>query len=126
MRGGRGNSILLFGPQNGAANADLHINVIAVGSARGPYHYHSEAENFYVVLEGKLEVCVEGDLYYLEKDDVAFIPPGIRHFAGTARDSLGPARVLEIYAPASHDFTIVADPPNLTVTDREKPERTGG
>lgn len=118
MRLDRGTTIKLFGPHNGATNADLHINVINLDSGRGPYHFHTAAENFYIVLEGRVEACVEGVLYYLEKDDVAFIPPGLRHFAGTAPDSPVPARVIEIYAPAGQDFNIVDDPADFTVAER--------
>jgi quercetin dioxygenase-like cupin family protein len=110
MRYDRGTQIELFGPKTGAVNADVHINVINLDSGRGPYHYHERAENFYIVLDGKVEACVEGVRYFLEKDDVAFIPPGLRHYAGTAKDSTVPARVIEIYAPAGTDFNIVDDP----------------
>ena len=110
MRYDRGTQYELFSPKNGAVNADVHINVINLDSGRGPYHYHERAENFYIVLDGKVEACVEGVRYFLEKDDVAFIPPGLRHYAGTAEDSPVPARVIEIYAPAGTDFNIVDDP----------------
>ncbi len=110
MRYDRGTQYQLFGPHNGAANADVHINVLKLDSGRGPYHYHERAENFYIVLDGKVEVLVEGVRHLLQKDDVAFIPPGLRHSAGTAADSLVPARVIEIYAPAGADFNIVDGP----------------
>lgn len=109
MRFDRGTQFRLFGPQNGAANADIHINVLNLDSGRGPYHFHERAENFYIVLDGKLEVIVEGVSHVLQKDDVAFIPAGLRHCAGTAADSSVPARVIEIYAPAGPDFNIVDD-----------------
>lgn len=121
MRYDRGTQYQLFGPQNGAANADVHINVINLDSGRGPYHYHERAENFYIVLDGKVEACVEGIRYFLEKDDVAFIPPGLRHCAGTAPDSPVPARVIEIYAPAGTDFNIVDDPFEVVDAVRDKP-----
>src|SRR5712692_7212048 len=84
MRWDRGFQLPLVGEQNGASNVDVYINVIKVGSGPGPYHYHARAENVYIVLEGTVEAVVEGQRYYLQKDDVAFIPPGLRHYAGNA------------------------------------------
>ena len=121
MRFDRGTQLKLFGPQNGASNADIHINLLKLDSGRGPYHFHERAENFYIVLDGKLEVVVEGRRHVLQKDDVAFIPPGLRHCAGTAADSPVPARVIEIYAPAGPDFHIVEDSFAVSDSANEKP-----
>lgn len=118
MRFDRGTMIRLFGEENGARNLDLHINVISVDSGPGPYHYHERAENAYIVLEGTVEIVVEGKRYYLHKDDVGFIPPGLRHYAGNAGDV--PARVIEIYAPAGTDFNIVDDPTEIVDAVPEK------
>src|SRR3954470_19670814 len=107
----RGCQVPLFGEQNGARNVDVHINVIKVGSGTGPYHYHERAENVYIVLEGIVEAVVEGKRYFLQKDDVAFIPPGLRHYAGNPGQE--PAKVIEIYAPAGQDFHIVDDPKDI-------------
>jgi mannose-6-phosphate isomerase-like protein (cupin superfamily) len=109
MRWDRGETIKLVDPDVGAANVDLHINVINVDSGPGPYHYHANSENVYVVLEGTVWAVVEGVKYVLEKDDVVFIPPGIKHAAGNGGDV--PARVIEIYAPPGPDFHIVDERP---------------
>ena len=111
MRWDRGTQHLLFAEHNGARNVDVHINVINIDSGPGPYHYHAKAENVYIVLEGTVEACVEGKRYYLHKDDVAFIPPGVKHYAGNGGDI--PAKVIEIYAPAGVDFHIVDDPTEI-------------
>jgi mannose-6-phosphate isomerase-like protein (cupin superfamily) len=108
MRHDRGTQIRLFGEENGARNIDVHINVINVDSGPGPYHFHESAENVYIVLEGEIEAVVEGERHILRKDDVAFIPPGLKHSAGNAGST--PARALEIYAPVGVDFHIVSDP----------------
>jgi quercetin dioxygenase-like cupin family protein len=113
MQLGRGTQIRLFNEDTGAHTLDVHINVINVDSGPGPYHFHKQAENIYIVLEGKAEVCVEGKRFYLERDDVGFVPPGLRHYAGTAPDSPVPARVLEIYAPHGKDYHIVDDPEEI-------------
>ena len=75
----------------------------------GPYHYHRHAENVYVVLEGVIHVVIDGRFHVLEKDDVAFIPPGVPHAAGSSGENT--AVLLEIYAPAGRDFHIVSDQP---------------
>jgi mannose-6-phosphate isomerase-like protein (cupin superfamily) len=121
MRYDRGTQYKLFGPHNGAVNADIHINVIKLDSGLGPYHFHERAENFYIVLDGKVEVIVEGVRHLLGKDDVAFIPPGLRHCAGTAAESSVPARVIEIYAPAGTDFNIVGDSLDVIDSAPDKP-----
>lgn len=107
MRYERGTTLHLVGPNDGASAIDLHINVINVDSGLGPYHYHEKAENVYIILEGRAEVIMDGERHFLEKDDVAFIPPGVPHAAGSAGD--GPVTVLEIYAPAGKDFHIISE-----------------
>ena len=109
MRLERGFTNHLVGRRNGARQVDMHINVLNHDSGMGPYHFHQDAENVYWVLEGSVEVVIDGVTHQLEKDDVAFIPPGVPHAAG----SYGGQRavVLEIYAPAGEDFHIVSDQP---------------
>jgi mannose-6-phosphate isomerase-like protein (cupin superfamily) len=84
---------------------DLHINQIEVEAGSGPLHYHKEAENAYIVLEGTLEITVEGESRLVGPNSVAWIPPGLHHSVGNAGDT--PARLIEIYAPAGPDFHIV-------------------
>lgn len=124
MRFERGTMIRLVGEENGANNLDFHINIINVDSGPGPYHYHERAENAYLVLEGTVEVVVEGTRYILRKDDVGFIPPGLRHYAGNAGDI--PARVIEIYAPSGTDFNIVDSPTEIVdaVQTKSSPEQS--
>jgi mannose-6-phosphate isomerase-like protein (cupin superfamily) len=115
MRWDRGTQLRLFGEETGAQNVDVHINILNVDSGPGPYHYHERAENVYIVLEGTIEAVVEGKRFYLTKDDVAFIPPGLRHYAGNG--GTVPAKAIEIYAPAGADFHIVDDPDPATIED---------
>lgn len=105
LRGGRGTKIKLVGPEDGAANIDFHINVLNTDSGLGPYHLHRRAENIYLVLEGTVAAVIDGVRHELKAGDVAFIPPGVPHAAGS--DGSGPARVLEVYAPAGDDFHIL-------------------
>lgn len=120
MRLERGVTHQLVGPDDGARAVDLHMNVINVDSGLGPYHYHSNAENVYVVLDGIAEVVVDGEGYFLVEGDVAFIPPGIKHAAGSA--GTGSVKVLEIYAPAGQDFHIVDFPDSVVRVARPEIE----
>lgn len=104
----RGRSVMLVNEQTGATNVDVHINHINIDSGPGERHFHAKAENVYIVLEGCLEVVVEGERHLLYPDDVGFIPPGVRHTAGNA-GTHGVCKVIEIYAPAGPDFHVVED-----------------
>jgi len=101
---GRGTVFKLVDPDIGAANADIHVNVIEPGTSRGEIHFHARAENTYLVLEGQLEVCIEGGVrHVLDVGEVGHIPPGVVHTATNARRDI-PCRIVEIYAPAGPDF----------------------
>lgn len=105
---GRGTLAMLVDERTGAHNVDVHINTINIDSGPGERHFHARAENVYIVLEGCLEVVVQGERHLLYKDDVGFVPPGIVHTAGNA-GTHGICRVIEIYAPAGKDFNVVED-----------------
>ena len=105
----------LIGPDDGARAIDVHVNVISKEAPAFPYHFHEHAENVYVVLEGTAEAIVDGVVYRLEKDDVAFIPPGVPHAAGSAGE--GPVTLLEIYAPAGKDYHRLDMPTDLRRAD---------
>ena len=107
LRAGRGTMHRLVGAEDGATGIDVHLNVINADSGLGPYHVHDHTENVYFVLDGAVEAVVAGKRLHLEANDVAYIPPGVPHAAGS--DGSGPATVLEIYAPVGRDFRILAD-----------------
>ena len=100
---GRGIGVELINPEMGCRKVDVHINVINDDSGPGEVHFHENADNVYIVLEGVLEVVVEGERHLLRKDDVGYIPAGVVHTAGSAGGH-GPTRVIEIYAPGGYDF----------------------
>lgn len=118
MRLDRGMTSHLVGERDAAEKVDLHINHLNQDSGLGPYHYHAKAENVYVVLSGIVQVVVDGKRYLLVKDDVAFLPPGVPHAAGSA--GYGPADVIEIYAPAGRDFHIIDMPESIEDVPREE------
>ncbi len=98
----RGKTLRLVDEADGAKNVDVHVNILNAGSGLGPTHYHKSAENVYIVLEGSVELVVEGRSYRLQPGEFAFIPPGVPHAAGNG--GAVPARFIEIYAPAGKDY----------------------
>ena len=108
----RGTVFRCVDPDVGSSNVDVHVNVIKAGASRGEIHYHAKAENVYIVLDGQLEVCIEGgDRHVLEVGEVGFIPPGIIHTATNARSDVA-CKIVEVYAPAGRDFHEVDDWPD--------------
>jgi mannose-6-phosphate isomerase-like protein (cupin superfamily) len=105
LRYGRGRMIRLVDAEIGAEKVDLHLNVILAGSAPGPYHLHTRAENVYHVLSGRVRIRIDGVDHDAAPGDTVFIPPGVAHSATNIGDD--DARLLEIYAPAEVDFVEV-------------------
>jgi len=101
----RGQQIPLVGPDTGAKTLDVHINLLAPGGTPGKYHYHKRSENVYIVLEGKLEVTVEGERFVLGPDDIGYVPAGLKHSASNVGDTI--VKMIEIYSPPGPDFHLV-------------------
>jgi mannose-6-phosphate isomerase-like protein (cupin superfamily) len=59
-------------------------------------HYHNKATEFYYVLEGKLEIDLDGQKGICEQGDLVMITPGTRH---KARALGGKARLLVACCP---------------------------
>lgn len=108
----RGTVFRCVDPDVGSSNVDVHVNVIKAGASRGEIHYHAKAENVYMVLDGQLEVCLEGGhRHVLDVGEVGFIPPGVVHTATNARSDIA-CKIVEVYAPAGRDFHEVEDWPD--------------
>ena len=119
LRYGRGSVEKIVDGAIGADRVDLHLNRIRAGSAPGPYHLHTEAENVYLVLAGDVVVRIDGVDHRLGAGDAAFIPPGVPHSASNVGTT--DAELIEIYAPAAVDFVEVADPGGTTPTEERRP-----
>ncbi|MGH2386219.1 MAG: cupin domain-containing protein, partial [Candidatus Limnocylindria bacterium] len=74
--------------------AEFHFN----GSAEGPevHHHDSQVDSFYV-LDGELEVTVEGSVHSAGPGTLASVPCGVRHTFRHRRG--GRSRVLNVHAP---------------------------
>ncbi len=106
LRAGRGEMLEVIGPAQGS-RLDIHVNSIRAGAGPGPYHRHTNAENFYLVLEGRVRLRIDGVDQLIGPGDSALIEPGVPHSVSVQAD--GEARLIEIYAPASPDFIAVEE-----------------
>lgn len=93
----RGDVVALVDGDTGAQHVDVHINILHAGGPRGRYHYHPVSENIYIVLQGTGRFVAEGQEYPLKKDDIVFIPPGVKHSL-SAHDDV-PLMLVEIFSP---------------------------
>lgn len=108
LRGGRGLSYKLLEPSVGCAGLVLQENVIRPGTDAGPYHYHSNADNIYYILEGTGRATVDGKVFDVRGGDTLFIPANEPHdVSNTGPDDL---RLIECKFPADSDFIIVDRP----------------
>ena len=105
MKRDKGTAYDLVGVADGARRVDVHVNVLRPDAPVGPYHFHAEAENVYIVLEGEADAIIDGERFRLSPQDVVFIPPGVPHAVGGTGN--GPVKLIEIYAPVGDDFHIV-------------------
>jgi quercetin dioxygenase-like cupin family protein len=84
---------------------DIHVNRIYANRGAGPYHYHSNAANFFYVLDGNLEIRIEQVPHLVQRGDAVLIPPRVAHAIAVADSAQ--AEILEIYCPAGADFVEV-------------------
>lgn len=105
LRGDRGVSHRLLNPSIGCSGLVLQVNVIRAGVAAGPYHYHTNSDNIYYVLDGRALVTVEGQTYEMVQDDAILIHANERHSVVSAGQS--DLKLIECKVPAESDFIIV-------------------
>ncbi|MBA3311480.1 MAG: cupin domain-containing protein [Nocardioidaceae bacterium] len=55
------------------------FDVITWAGPRTPVHVHPTAEESYEVLEGSVDVCVDGDWRRAEVGEMVVVPPGVPH-----------------------------------------------
>lgn len=71
--------------------------------AEVPEHAHPH-EQVVNVLEGELNLTVDGEEHVLHAGDVVAIPGGVRH----AARALAPSRVLDVFSPVRDDYRFPA------------------
>lgn len=74
------------------------VNTVGPGTGGPPVHVHPHAEERFEVLEGAIEVLVDGTWRTLGRGEQAVVPPGVPH---TVRSHGGErARVVNTHSPA--------------------------
>jgi mannose-6-phosphate isomerase-like protein (cupin superfamily) len=73
-------------------------NWLDAGMAGPPVHVHPTAEESYTIVEGALDVCVDGEWRTVQAGETATVPAGVPH---TLRTTSGePIRLVNIHRPA--------------------------
>jgi len=73
-------------------------NWIDAGMSGPPVHVHPTADESYEVLEGALDVCVDGVWKTLRAGESAMVPAGVPHTLRNATSE--PVRIVNIHRPA--------------------------
>ncbi len=68
------------------------------GSGGGPRHLHHEQDEWIYVVDGELEIELDGARRHLSPGESVFIPRKVKHAWATAGDS--PAKIVDVYQPA--------------------------
>jgi mannose-6-phosphate isomerase-like protein (cupin superfamily) len=102
----RGRKTKLVDASLGTESVDVHLNVLVPGGPSGQLHKHTHADNVYIVRSGEGELVVEGQTYVIRRDQVIFIPAGMKHSLSNKSDQ--PFEIFEIYAPAGDRFDFIA------------------
>ncbi|MBA3670800.1 MAG: cupin domain-containing protein [Gemmatimonadaceae bacterium] len=70
-------------------------------------HWHARARQFFYVLEGTLEIEVEGEIHHLRTGEGIELPPGVAH--QTRNRSADDVRFLVVSQPPSHGDRMTED-----------------
>ena len=107
MEPGRGEQVKLINSSLGTEKVDVHLNRLIPGGPAGRLHHHTEADNIYIVKRGEGTLVVEGTSYVIRRDDVVYIPAGMKH--SLANRSADTFEFFEIYAPSGRHLDFVLD-----------------
>ncbi len=83
-----------------------------------PIHVHPTAEESYEVIEGALEVFMNGQWNAVQAGETATVPAGVPHSVRNARDE--PARIVNIHKPAQRFEAFFRDMHRLIHEDKIK------
>ncbi len=106
--GKRGRIIQLVNQETGSKSVDFHINILRPNTGLGPYHYHSNSDNLYFILEGQAQVLCEGREVVAGPGEAVWIPRGEKH--DVVNVGPGELRLIEVKTPADSDFIILEHP----------------
>jgi mannose-6-phosphate isomerase-like protein (cupin superfamily) len=97
-------SVMLFKAlaEQDSGDFSLMERTLPPGGRRPPPHRHSNCSEAYFVLDGVVEVTVEGEDLALGPEGFVLVPRGTRHTFGNAGER--EARLLVIHAPAMDGY----------------------
>ena len=100
------------GVSDALGSAQMRCSVIQFDPGeRGPLHYHEDPqEEYYVVLEGTLDITVDDEVVEADVGTVVYTPPDVQHFPENNTDE--PAVLLALSSPKippSEGINVVED-----------------
>ena len=84
---------------NSGTKTIMHAQLKAGASA--PEHSHTQ-EQIVNVIEGEIELTVEGEPHHLKPGDTLILPPNVLHLARAITD----CHVLDVFCPVREDLAI--------------------
>lgn len=104
-----GRVIAVLGTPNDGSSSDMAYGVSLVpAGATTPSHSH-RAEELAMVLEGRGEINIDGQVHPVRAGDVLLTPPNLVHSTKASND--GSLSVLWVYAPAGSEERWFAEDP---------------
>lgn len=102
-----------YGVSDAFGSENMRMSVIRFDPGeRGPRHYHEgPIEEYYLVLEGTLDVTMDGEVVEADEGTVLYTPPGTQHFPENTSDE--PAVLLAVSSPNAdpdEGIVVVEDP----------------
>ena len=99
------------GVSDGTAASKLGagFDVLAPGKRSCPYHYHLAQEEMFVILEGRGELRVAGQMLPVRTGDVVFVPPGPEYPHQFINTSDAPMKYLSISTQERPEVCVYPD-----------------
>lgn len=71
-----------------------------------PLEVHNHLDQFFHVIDGKLEITIDGKLNILEKDHIIIVEAGQKHMVKNPSD-INQTKIYTIYSPAQHPDKLI-------------------
>ena len=98
--GGSGSKRVVIGKDTGATKLQIQFLELSPGRA-GTYHFHPDAEQITVILDGSGDFLVEGKRYHVERDSVLFFGVGEKHSITPGEKGV---KIIEVYSAPEPQF----------------------
>lgn len=68
----------LIGPWNSESSFEFAVGELEVG-AKSAYHYHEKVEEVLYIIDGKLDINIEGKVTEMVSGTAVHVKPGLKH-----------------------------------------------